>query len=234
MHVNDLCLQPPKKISPRVSFLWILLAYLIPLFIGMFWHMIWLHHALLHHAQSQNSSTYVELCSFYAMNTIIEICVHFLTDQHIHQTKSSVDPSVCSYPSNDHRTWWSNDVHSGIHGTYHHLCRSDIPLEFLFALHCYLGHAYMWYAPSRKPAQSDNTEFGSHFEVAECSSRKINNWKYSTMGKCISAYSKLLILSSCQVDMLNILMCLFNKFLDKDTNLNLLTQNDLNIKFFFK
>ena len=29
------------------------------------------------------------------MNTTIEICVHFLTDRHIHQTKSSVDPSVC-------------------------------------------------------------------------------------------------------------------------------------------
>ena len=25
----------------------------------------------------------------------------------------------------------------------HHLCRSDIPLEFLIALHYYLGHAYM-------------------------------------------------------------------------------------------
>ena len=43
---------------------------------------------------------------------------------------------------------------------------------------------------------------------------------------------KLLILPSCQVDMLNILTSLFNKFLDKDTNLYLLTQNDLNISFF--
>ena len=26
MHVNDLCLAPPKKISPHVSFLWIMLS----------------------------------------------------------------------------------------------------------------------------------------------------------------------------------------------------------------
>ena len=63
---------------------------------------------------------------------------------------------------------------------------------------------------------------------------KINNWKYSTTRKCISAYSKLLILPSCQVDMLNILMCLFNKFLDEVTNLYLLTQNYLNIKLMKK
>ena len=62
---------------------------------------------------------------------------------------------------------------------------------------------------------------------------KINNYKYSTIGKCISAYSKLLILPSCQVDMLNILMCLFNKFLEKDTKFYLLKKNDLNIRFFF-
>src|SRR5271156_6391876 len=54
---------------------------------------------------------------------------------------------------------------------------------------------------------------------------KINNKKYNTTGKCISAYSKLLILPSGQVDMLNILMCLFNKFLDKVTNFYLVTEN---------
>ena len=53
------------------------------------------------------------------------------------------------------------------------------------------------------------------------------------MGKCISAYSKLLILPSGQVDMLNILMCLFNKFLDEVTNLYLVTENDLNIRSFW-
>ena len=47
---------------------------------------------------------------------------------------------------------------------------------------------------------------------------KINHSKYSTTGKCISTYSKLLILPSGQVDMLNILMCLFNEFLDEVTN----------------
>ena len=103
-----------------------------------------------------NSSTYVTLCTSCALNTPIEICGNFLLDQHILQTKSNDSKFVYFSPSIDHKTCGSNGVCNGIYGTYHHLCRTNIPSIFLISLHYYVDHANMLYRPLRELVHNDN------------------------------------------------------------------------------